>query len=396
VGAFFLCGLAFLILGAAAGTWNAAAAPAYGRWLALHLIFVGGISQLILGASQFFTGAFLATDPPPRWLARGQVLTWNAGTLALAAGVPLRADGLAAAGAVTLLASLALYAFALWDMRRRSLRDAPWATRWYGAGALFFGVGITAGLAMVLGWRWSAGDLLAAHMSLNLAGWFGAAIVGTLHTFYPSMTQTALPFPRLQRWTWLAWVAGVGGLAAGYGLDLDRVSAAGWILLLVAAILLVVNVAGCLRRARLPLSLPARLVGLGQAFLVLGLLVIVEKILEGDPALAFVGPTRAAGAALLVLGWIGLTVLGSLVHLLAVLVRVRNLARPMPAARPRRDLAVAALAGLGVAGLGLAERLELGSGTWIFLAPALVAYGVIAVSVLQLGARVLLRARPAL
>ena len=34
-------------------------------------------------------------------------------------------------------------------------------------------------------------------MALNLAGWFGAAIVGTLHTFYPSLTQTQLRLPTL-------------------------------------------------------------------------------------------------------------------------------------------------------------------------------------------------------
>jgi hypothetical protein len=44
--------------------------------------------------------------------------------------------------------------------------------------------------------RWPWGSLLGAHMALNLAGWFGTAIVGTLHTFFPSLTQTHLRFAR--------------------------------------------------------------------------------------------------------------------------------------------------------------------------------------------------------
>ena len=50
--------------------------------------------------------------------------------------------------------------------------------------------------------------------------------------------------------------------------------------------------------------------------------------------------TRALGEA----GWIGMTVAGSLLHLLTVLHRVRNLARAMPAATPGRDRALVGLA----------------------------------------------------
>jgi hypothetical protein len=64
---------------------------------------------------------------------------------------------------------------------------------------------------------WSAGSLLGAHMTLNLAGWFGTAIVGTLHTFFPSLTQTHLRFAALQRPTFAGWTLGTAALATGYG-----------------------------------------------------------------------------------------------------------------------------------------------------------------------------------
>ena len=61
IGAFFICGLGFLLAAVAVGLAQWLAPWPWGRWLALHLAFVGGVSQLVLGATQFFVGAFLAT-----------------------------------------------------------------------------------------------------------------------------------------------------------------------------------------------------------------------------------------------------------------------------------------------------------------------------------------------
>ena len=87
-----------------------AAAPwAWGRWLTLHLAFVGGVSQLVLGASQFFAGAFLATDPPPRRLVRAELVGWNLGAVILAIAIPR-----AAGSAVWLAVALLVVALGLW------------------------------------------------------------------------------------------------------------------------------------------------------------------------------------------------------------------------------------------------------------------------------------------
>jgi DNA-binding transcriptional ArsR family regulator len=53
--------------------------------------------------------------------------------------------------------------------------------------------------------------------------------------------------------------------------------------------------------------------------------------------------------------WIGLTVAGSLLHLLAVLARIRNFTLPMPQPRPLRDRTLTVTAGAGVAALALAR-----------------------------------------
>jgi nitrite reductase (NO-forming) len=394
IGAFFLAGVAFALAGAGVAVANGIDPWPWGRWLALHLLFIGGISQLVLGASQFFAGAFLATDPPPRGLIRAQLACWNAGTVAIAAGVPENLEWLTIAGAALLLADLALYAAGFVTMSRRALNTAPWAARWYLMAAAFLAPGIVAGVAMANGWLWTHGNLLGAHMALNLAGWFGAAIVGTLHTFYPSLTRTQLRFPRLQGPTCVAWGAGVTGLALGYGFALAGLATAGWIVLGLAAALLLANVIGAVVVAVTPLSLPARIVGVGQLFLLAGVVVAAVAAIDLGPEHALVGSTRAAVATLLVAGWIGLTVAGSLLHLLALLNRVRDLRRGMPEPHGLRDGAIAAAAALAVGALAIAHLLD--AGDLADVAAVLVAgvYAGLGARVVLLAARAAIRARP--
>jgi hypothetical protein len=57
--AFFVPGIGFLVAAAAVAAVHAANGWAPAHWLALHRALVGGIAQLVLGAGQFFAGAFL-------------------------------------------------------------------------------------------------------------------------------------------------------------------------------------------------------------------------------------------------------------------------------------------------------------------------------------------------
>jgi len=396
-GSFFLCGTAFLAAAALAGIVEAVSPWPWGRWLALHLAFVGGVSQLVLGASQFFAGAFLATDPPPRNLVRAQIASWNLGAVLLALAIPA---GLSAAiwpAVGLLLAALGLWSAAVVAMWRRSLRRSPWAVAWYCSATLFLGLGMVAGSLLAHGTPWPHGDLLGAHMALNLGGWFGASIVGTLHTFFPSLTQSRLRFPRLQSGAYLAWVAGVAALAVGYAWGLDPLALGGWLALCGGALALLVNVAGCLREAVGPLSLPARLVGFAQPFLLAALALATVTAFDRGPAEALSGSTRAALGTLLVAGWIGLTVIGALLHLLAVVIRVRGgFAARMPAPRPLPDSALTLAAAVGIAAVALTQ--ELGAGQWHAVAKLLLtaAYAGLAARVAVLAAGLLRRARPSL
>ena len=370
---FLSTGVAWLAVAAIAGAVSAVGGADDARWLALHLAFVGGISQLVLGAAQFFVCAFLATDPPPRRDVRVQLAVWNAGALAVAIGVPLDLTPLTGLGGTLLVAGLALFASSLRAMERRSLQSARWAVRWYYAAAASLAVGAALGPFIAAGTTWSHGSLLAAHLVLNLGGWFGTAIVGTLHTFHPSLTGTTLQHPRLQAPTFWLWTGGIAVLAAGCAFASEPVVIAGWLALIAAAALLLVNVVAGERAAERR-TIPGALIAAAQPMLLAALALSLVLAVDQNELAPLLGGDRDAVAVLLVAGWIGLTVAGSLLHLLRLMARVRRLGRPE--AQPSRVTAVA-LAALVLVPLLAAARLADVDGLATAAAIALVAVYVV-------------------
>ncbi len=353
--AFFASALIMLAASGIAATAYEITGDERLHWLALHLALLGGVSQLVIGAGQFFVCAFLATAPPSRKMVTIQLAVWNTGTVLVAIGVLTVVHPLVDAGAILVVAGLIAFGLSMRGMQSRSLQRARWAVRWYQGSAGCLGVGVLMGVLLVRGVAWPHGSLLGAHLALNLAGWLGTAIVGTMHTFFPSLTATRLCFPRLQGPTLILWLLGVLTLALGMAFGTDPLAILGWLALTVAASLLLVNLGASLRTRTIALSLPARLITLAQVLLPAGLvLALIATLVDGTAGPSGPG-VRSVLAVLLLAGWIGLTVAGALLHLLAVLARVRHLTLAMPAPRPVRDRAVTALAALAIASWALAN-----------------------------------------
>lgn len=393
--AFFLAAIVFFLAGAIVAILTALDAIGwYGHWLTLHLVLVGGVSQLILGAAQFFSTAYLATDPPSKSMVRAQLATWNSGTVLLAAGVPADLPVLTDLGGLLLLGGLALFGVSLRRLERRSLQTARWTIRWYYACAASLAVGALIGVAMARGLVWTHGSLLGAHLALNLLGWLGTAIIGTLHTFYPSLTHGLLKHPRLQGPTFCFWLGGVALLALGEAFGLDALGVLGWVAMTIAAGLLTVNIVASARAAQDPISLAARLVGAAQVFLPAGMILALAMLAIEGPDAALQGPWRAALSVLLIGGWIGMTVAGSLLHLLTVLKRVRNLMLAMPQPANSRDIVQATALTVSIAVLALSKLPELaGLGTPATVA-ALICAAPVAAKILTLAFQALFHTPP--
>jgi len=88
--------------------------------------------------------------------------------------------------------------------------------------------------------------------------------------------------------------------------------------------------------------------------------------------------------------------LRSLLHLLAVVVRVRDFAAQMPPPNPRFDLFVALLAIAGICTLALSQQLGLDGWRGPAAAALLAAYAILGARVAALAARVVIRARPSI
>ena len=172
VGAFFICGVAFLLAAAAVGAAQRIAPWPSGHWLALHLAFVGGVSAADPRGQPVLPPAPSSPPIPRRELGprsdhrlecrcdpAGDRRSRSCGHADLARDRPARRRGLGDLGR---------------SDRRRCDGDRcgahpgrPGGTQ---SGACFFGLGMIAGSLLARGVAWSHGDLLAAHMALEPGG----------------------------------------------------------------------------------------------------------------------------------------------------------------------------------------------------------------------------------
>jgi hypothetical protein len=97
-----------IVAGGLVAAINSAAPFAHGSWLAAYLVLVGGVSQALLGLGRL---VLPVPRPSPR-LAVVQLVLWNAGCVAVPAGVLVGAATLVRLGSLSLLIALAAFAIA--------------------------------------------------------------------------------------------------------------------------------------------------------------------------------------------------------------------------------------------------------------------------------------------
>jgi nitrite reductase (NO-forming) len=164
------------------------------RWLMIHLLMLGAVSHAILVWSRYFTDALLHTADEDRRGQNRRLVLLNAGVAAVVAGIVSGTWPLTLLGAPAVAASVLWHGWTILRQRRASVpaRFGP-SVRYYVAAACFLPVGAGLGAALGRGLPdpWHS-RLVVAHAALNLLGWVGLTVVGTLVTLWPTMLRTRI------------------------------------------------------------------------------------------------------------------------------------------------------------------------------------------------------------
>ena len=231
------------------------------RWLLIHLLLLGAVSHAILVWSRHFADALLHTAPLPgdRRRQSARLVLLDGGALLVVLGVTTATWPVTVGGAAGVACAVGWHGVALARQVRRSLPGRFRSTvRYYLAAAALLPVGAALGtlLARGLADPWDDRATLA-HAVVNVLGWMGLTVVGTLVTLWPTMLRTRVDdrAERSARRALPVLVAGVLVAAAGALVGLRPVVVLGLVGYL-AGLALVAGALGRTARSRPPSSYP--------------------------------------------------------------------------------------------------------------------------------------------
>jgi nitrite reductase (NO-forming) len=164
--------------------------------LLVHLLLLGAVTNAIFVWSSHFADALLrrrATAGSRRWQG-ARLVALNVGVLTVVAGMVDSVWILTLAGSLIVGAAAAAHGAALARQARAALPSRFGATVGYyiyASLALPIGAGLGAVLARDPLEPWH-GRLVVAHVALNLLGWIGLTVMGTLVTLWPTMLRTRI------------------------------------------------------------------------------------------------------------------------------------------------------------------------------------------------------------
>jgi nitrite reductase (NO-forming) len=212
-------------------------------WLVVHLLLLGAVSNAILIWSSYFADALLRVPAPTS--RRGEAMrlgVFNLGALTVVLGMVTDGWTAVMVGGVLTATAAGGHAVVLLRRMRRSLPSRFGATvRYYAAAGTLLPIGIAVGVVMAPDDLSEAvhARLALAHVALNLLGWMGLTVVGTLVTLWPTMlhTRVADGAERVARRALPILLTGLAVIAAGTLTGSRAVAVAGIVLYLAGLVL---------------------------------------------------------------------------------------------------------------------------------------------------------------
>lgn len=252
------------------------------KWLLVHLLFLGVITNLIFFWSLHFTTTLLRRPNPENdrgyWF---RIALLNIGIISVIFGRITNHRKILIAGAFLVIASSALHTLIISKEMQRSLPTRfIKVPRFYLSGALFLILGAILGARLSqLSESEHKSALLIAHYCANILGWVGLTVAGTFITFIPTMLRQRLP-DRAEQNGYLAFyllsigvLVGVSGAVATSRLMLASgltLYLAGWFYLLLPHLQLI--------RLSNPISFSIKSIIMANIWLSTGLVVLIYAV----------------------------------------------------------------------------------------------------------------------
>jgi len=291
-------------------------------WLLVHLLLLGAVTNAIFVWSAHFTDALLrrrTTAGSRRWQA-GRLVALNVGVCTVVAGMVSAHWLLTLVGSVLVGTAAAAHGIVLALQARTALPSRFGATvRYYicASLALPVGAGLGATLARDPVEPWH-GRLVVAHITLNMLGWIGLTIMGTLVTLWPTMLRTRIAesAERVARQALPILVGSVVVTVAGALTGLQGLAAVGATAYL-GGVLWAVRPMTQVTRTKAPSAYATWSVMAGVIWLVVSLMGLVA-VLVGSPTWAVVTDRLGLLVIPLAAGFVAQVLFGAMSYLVPV------------------------------------------------------------------------------
>lgn len=190
-------------------------------WLMVHLLLLGAVTNAILIWSGHFATTLLRLPDTRAKSQQVRLIGLNVAVIAVIAGVLANTLPLVVLGAIGVAIAIAWHVIELFLGMRRALPSRFGLTgRYYIAAGLLLILGIGLAVELTRGGSGAGTSLVLSHATINLFGWVGLSILGTLITLWPTMLHTRVS-PDAQQHGRIALVPLViGTLVAAAGLVL--------------------------------------------------------------------------------------------------------------------------------------------------------------------------------
>lgn len=288
------------------------------RWLAIHLLLLGAVTNAIVIWSAHFTNAVLRCPAPAHRRGESTRLTvLNLGVVGVLVSDVADQPWPGVVGAFLVFAAVAAHLAWLVARLRAALPARFNVTVHYylaAAGALLIGIPVGAWMLVADG----AGRprLLLFHAHVNLFGWVTLTVLGTLLTLWPTVLRTRMAdgAATAARRALPIAVAGLAALGIGVLAWWPPLAAGGLALVATAALLTAVPAARAARR-KTPASFPTWSITAAAAWLLVALGVDAWTLLSAPTPVAAADRFGTVLIPLLV-GFVGQVLLGALAYLL--------------------------------------------------------------------------------